>query len=37
MSNQIKTAFAMMYKKRVTNKDYNGKKKSRKQTYKKAT
>ena len=37
MSNQIKTAFAMMYKKRVTNKDFNGKKKSRKQTYKKAT
>ena len=37
MSNQIKTAFAMIYKKRVTNKDFNGKKKSRKQTYKKAT
>lgn len=35
MSNQIKTAFAMMYKKKATNKDYNGKKKFRKQTYKK--
>lgn len=37
MSNQIKTAFAMKYKKTAINKDYNGKKKSRKQTYKKAT
>ena len=35
MSDQIKTAFSMMYKKKVTNKDFNGKKKSRKQTYKK--
>jgi hypothetical protein len=35
MSDQIKTTFAMMYKKKVTNKDFNGKKKSRKQTYKK--
>ena len=35
MSDQIKTAFAMMYKKKVANKDFNGKKKSRKQTYKK--
>ena len=37
MSNQIKTAFAMKYKKKATNKDFYGKKKSRKQTYKKAT
>lgn len=35
MSDKIKTAFAMMYKKKASNKDYNGKKKSRKQTYKK--
>ena len=35
MSNQIKTAFAMKYAKKINNKDYNGKKKSRKQTYKK--
>jgi hypothetical protein len=37
MSNQIQTAFAMKYKKKAINKDYNGKKKSRRQTYKKAT
>jgi len=36
MSNNIKTAFAMMYKKKASNKDYYGKKKSRKQTYKKS-
>lgn len=35
MSDKIKTAFAIMYKKKASNKDYNGKKKSRKQTYKK--
>jgi len=35
MSNQIQTAFAMKYKKKATNKDWYGKKKSRKQTYKK--
>ncbi len=32
MSNQIQTAFAMKYKKKAINKDYNGKKKSRKQS-----
>jgi hypothetical protein len=37
MSNQIQTAFAMKYKKKATNKDWYGKKKSRKQTYKKTT
>ena len=36
MSNNIKTAFAMMYKKKASNKDYYGKKKFRKQTYKKS-
>jgi hypothetical protein len=35
MSDKIKTAFAIMYKKKASNKDYNGKKKFRKQTYKK--
>jgi len=36
MSNNIKTAFVIMYKKRMSNKDYYGKKKSRKQIYKKS-
>lgn len=37
MSDKIKTVFAMMYKKKATNKDWYGKKKSRKQTYKKTS
>ena len=37
MSNQIQTAFAIKYKKKAINKDWYGKKKSRKQTYKKTT